>query len=169
MLLPQLLRPPQNNWRIITGKHGNQKEIKQRIVSVGSTKQITSAMKMVAAAKLRRVQDRIVRLRPYANKMQQILANVTESLGDSLENPFTQERDPDKVLVVVITSQRGLCGALNTNVVRKALDVARTYPEALQQNNVHFLTLGKKGADALKKKGYPLIQTTLRTHRYSRF
>lgn len=136
----------------------SQKEIRQRIVSVSSTKQITSAMKMVAASKLRKAQDRIIRLRPYANNMQHILSNVTESLEGSIQNPFTMERNPDKVLIVSITSQRGLCGALNTNVVRKAIEVARSsYPEAMQNNNVHFMALGKKGVDMLKKRGFFLI------------
>ena len=95
----------------------NLKAIRIRITSVKSTRQITSAMKMVSAAKLRKAQDKIVRLRPYANKLHEILVGLTQSLGDSkLDNVYGRISSPDKILIVVVTSNRGLCGAFNTNV-----------------------------------------------------
>jgi len=139
----------------------SQKEIKQRIVSVRSTRQITSAMKMVAAAKLRKVQDRVIRLRPYANRMQQILGRVTENLGESLEHPLLTERAPERVLIVTITSQRGLCGALNGNIVRKAIELAGTFAGQPQHQKTDFLAIGKKGSDLLRKKGFPLAKASV--------
>jgi len=97
----------------------NLKAIRVRITSVKSTKQITSAMKMVSAAKLRRAQDKIVRLRPYANKLHEILVGISHSIAESeMENVYARTNAPDKVLVVVVTSNRGLCGAFNANVIR---------------------------------------------------
>jgi F-type H+-transporting ATPase subunit gamma len=107
---------------------GSLKEVRNRIVSVNSTKQITAAMKMVSAAKLRRAQDAIVRMRPYAEKLQQILSNVSASL-DSSEGKYSQQREVKKVLLVPIVSNRGLAGAFNTQVfrlMRKALSEAST-------------------------------------------
>src|SRR5512136_504732 len=99
----------------------NLKAIRIRIASVKSTKQITSAMKMVSAAKLRRAQDKIVRLRPYANKLHEILVNLTQSLADTeVENIYARKSNPEKILIVVITSNRGLCGAFNSNVSKEA-------------------------------------------------
>ena len=99
----------------------NLKSIRVRIASVKSTRQITSAMKMVSAAKLRKAQDKIVRLRPYANKLHDILVNLSQSLAESqVENIYAREGTPEKVLIVMITSNRGLCGAFNTNVVKEA-------------------------------------------------
>ena len=88
------------------------KEVRIRIASVKSTQQITNAMKMVAASKLRKAQNAILKLRPYAGKLRGILNNLSESIGDSSENAFTKEREPKKILLVVIASNRGLCGAL---------------------------------------------------------
>src|SRR5688500_17979156 len=96
----------------------NLKEIRTRIVSVNSTMQITSAMKMVSAAKLKRAQDAITRMRPYARKLQEILSNVSSSL-DSSEGTYSQEREVKKILVVAITSNRGLCGGFNNNVTKE--------------------------------------------------
>lgn len=129
---------------------GSLKEVRNRIVSVNSTKQITAAMKMVSAAKLRRAQDAIIRMRPYAEKLQQILSNVSASL-DSNEGKFSQQREVKKVLLVAIVSNRGLAGAFNTQVfrlVRKAVDDAKA-----QELEVAVLPIGKKALDTYRRTG----------------
>jgi F-type H+-transporting ATPase subunit gamma len=129
---------------------GSLKEVRNRIVSVNSTKQITAAMKMVSAAKLRRAQDAIIRMRPYAEKLQQILSNVSASL-DSSEGKFSQQREVKKVLLVAIVSNRGLAGAFNTQVfrlVRKAVDDAKA-----QGLEVSVLPIGKKALDTYRRTG----------------
>jgi F-type H+-transporting ATPase subunit gamma len=129
---------------------GSLKEVRNRIVSVNSTKQITAAMKMVSAAKLRRAQDAIIRMRPYAEKLQQILSNVSASL-DSNEGKFSQQREVKKVLLVAIVSNRGLAGAFNTQVfrlVRKAVDDAKAH--GLE---VSVLPIGKKALDTYRRTG----------------
>src|ERR1035437_10317095 len=98
----------------------NLKEVRNRITSVGSTQQITSAMKMVSAAKLRRAQDAVTQMRPYANKMREILENLSGSLSSS-EGAFSKKREVKNVLLVVITSNRGLCGGFNSNVIKRAM------------------------------------------------
>lgn len=129
----------------------NLKEVRNRIVSVNSTKQITAAMKMVSAAKLRRAQDAIVRMRPYAEKLQSILSNVSASL-DSNEGVYSQQREVKNVLVVAIVSNRGLAGAFNTQVFRSIRRVALEH-EA-QGRTVHVLPLGKKALDAYRRTKY---------------
>ncbi len=134
------------------------KEIRNRIASVKSTRQITQAMKMVAAAKLRKNQDRILRLRPYANKMATIMASIRKGLEHDLEIPLMQARDPEKVLIILFTSNRGLCGSFNTNAINEALHVATSvYGEQWKKKQVRFFAIGKRGADFLKQKGYPLV------------
>ena len=96
---------------------GGLKEVRERITSVQNTVQITSAMKMVAAAKLRRAQDAITRMRPYAEKLQAVLSNVSASL-DSSDGVYSQKRDVQRVLLVAITSNRGLCGGFNNNIIK---------------------------------------------------
>jgi F-type H+-transporting ATPase subunit gamma len=128
----------------------NLKEIKNRIVSVNSTMQITSAMKMVSAAKLKKATDAIVQMRPYAQKLQEILGNLSSSL-DASENPFTQERAVKNVLIVGINSNRGLCGGFNANVVKEVKRLAR---EEYAGCNVSVLPIGRKMAEAIK--GTPL-------------
>ncbi len=132
----------------------NLKAIRIRIASVKSTKQITSAMKMVSAAKLRRAQDKIVRLRPYATKLHEILVGLSQSLADSeIENVYGRISPPEKILIVVITSNRGLCGAFNANVIKEARKlVSEKYFEQFNKGNLTFLTIGKKGYDYLKKQ-----------------
>jgi F-type H+-transporting ATPase subunit gamma len=122
---------------------GGLKEVRERISSVQNTMQITSAMKMVSAAKLRRAQDAITRMRPYAEKLQAVLANVSASL-DTSEGPYSRDNGDAKTLLVVITSNRGLCGAFNNNVIK----AAKTAMAGRQQ--VHVLPLGKKSFDAFK-------------------
>jgi len=131
----------------------NLKAIRIRISSVKSTKQITSAMKMVSAAKLRKAQDKIVRLRPYANKLHEILVGLNQSLADSeVENVYGRQSSPEKILIVVITSNRGLCGAFNANVIKETRRViAEKYSVQYNSGNVWLLTIGKKGFDFFRK------------------
>jgi len=136
----------------------NLKAIRIRISSVKSTRQITSAMKMVAAAKLRKAQDKIVRLRPYANKLHEILVDLSQSLADAeIKNIYSRNISPEKILIVVVTSNRGLCGAFNANVVKEAKRVvADNFYEHYKNGNVSFLAIGKKGFDYLRKQKYPI-------------
>jgi len=132
----------------------NLKAIRIRITSVKSTRQITSAMKMVSAAKLRKAQDKIVRLRPYANKLHEILINLSESLANSeVTSIYSRSSEPEKILIVIITSNRGLCGAFNSNIIREAKRIAsENYSTQYRHNNVKFLAIGKKGYDSLRKQ-----------------
>jgi F-type H+-transporting ATPase subunit gamma len=131
----------------------NLKEVRNRITSVSSTQQITSAMKMVSAAKLRRAQDAIVQMRPYASKLKEILENLSASL-DSSEGVFSKQRDVKNVLIVVITSNRGLCGGFNANVIKAASRLAKSeYKNA----KVSVLPIGKKAADFFKKTEYGIV------------
>lgn len=125
----------------------NLKEIRIRITSVNSTMQITSAMKMVSAAKLKRAQDAVTRMRPYAEKMQQILNNVSSGL-DASESSYSEQREVKNVLVVAITSNRGLCGGFNNNVIK---EIRIHMNGDLQGKNVKVLSLGKKAFDLFKK------------------
>jgi F-type H+-transporting ATPase subunit gamma len=137
----------------------NFKAIRIRIASVKSTKQITAAMKMVSAAKLRRAQDKIVRLRPYAYKLHEILVGLSKSLADSeIENIYGRASATEKVLIIVVTSNRGLCGAFNSNVIREARRiVSEKYLEQFNKGNVSFLTIGKKGYDYLRKLNLKML------------
>jgi F-type H+-transporting ATPase subunit gamma len=123
----------------------NLKAIRIRIASVKSTKQITSAMKMVSAAKLRKAQDKIVRLRPYANKLYEILVGLSQSLADSeVENIYGRVSPPEKVLLIVVTSNRGLCGAFNSNVIKEARNIiSEKYNDQWTKGNLRLLTIGK--------------------------
>jgi F-type H+-transporting ATPase subunit gamma len=126
----------------------NLKEIRTRIKSVQSTQQITSAMKMVSAAKLKRAQDAIVQMRPYANKLQEILENLSSSL-DTSENAYARTSEVKKVLLVAITSNRGLAGAFNANIIKAAM----RWSEANPGVDYKVLTIGKKANDYFKKAG----------------
>ena len=110
-------------------------------------------MKMVSAAKLRKAQDKIVRLRPYANKLHELLVNLSLSLDDSeIENIYGRISPPEKVLIIVVTSNRGLCGAFNTNVINEARRViSEKYADQLEKGNLKLLTIGKKGFDYFRK------------------
>lgn len=130
----------------------NLKEIRNRIVSVNSTKQITSAMKMVSAAKLRRAQDAVIQMRPYSNKMQEIISNISVGL-DTIDGEYSEQREIKKVLLIGITSNRGLCGGFNNNVIKKVAHLAANdYKDA----SVLVLPIGKKIKDAVKKTSYTL-------------
>lgn len=127
----------------------NLKEIRNRIASVSSTMQITSAMKMVSAAKLKKAQDAITAMRPYANKLTELLQNLSTGLDAGAGSKFSGDREIQKVLVVAITSNRGLCGAFNSNIIKQCAVLAdETYPG----KQVDFMTIGKKGNDILAKK-----------------
>lgn len=128
----------------------NLKEIRNRITSVSSTMQITSAMKMVSASKLKRAQDAMTQMKPYAEKLKEILTNLSASL-DSSENIYSQEREVKNVLLVVITSNRGLCGGFNNYVIKKALKMAN---EDYNGMNVSVLPIGKKASDSFKKTDF---------------
>ncbi|WP_395065518.1 ATP synthase F1 subunit gamma [Flavobacterium sp.] len=125
----------------------NLKEIRNRITSVSSTMQITSAMKMVSAAKLKKAQDAITAMRPYAEKLTELLQNLSSTLEGEVGGSFTKQREINKVLVVAITSNRGLCGAFNTNVIKQAKVVAESY----SGKQVDIFAIGKKGNDVLAK------------------
>ncbi|WP_026236097.1 ATP synthase F1 subunit gamma [Pontibacter roseus] len=134
------------------------KEVRSRITSVSSTQQITKAMKMVAAAKLRRAQDSILRMRPYAQRLGGILTNLSSLTEGSVTNVYSEKREANRVLVIVVTSDRGLAGAFNSNIIKAAVTLANTrYSSQMQAGNVTFLTIGRKGNEALTKRGYKVI------------
>ena len=125
----------------------NLKEIRNRITSVGSTMQITSAMKMVSAAKLKRAQDAVTKLRPYASKLKDILENIS-AVSDASENKLAKTNDNNSILLVAITSNRGLCGGFNNNIIKRVQHLIRA---DYQTNDVKVLCLGKKVKDVLKR------------------
>lgn len=130
----------------------NLKEVRLRIASVNSTQQITKAMKMVSAAKLRRAQDAIIQMRPYANKLKEILENLSGSVDASEGGAYAKARPVNKVLIIAITSNRGLAGAFNANIVRTVNRLINdTYKAQAKENNVKVLTIGKKAADFFSK------------------
>lgn len=133
---------------------GKLKEVRERISSVKSTQQITKAMKMVSAAKLRRAQDAITQMRPYSVKLSEILNNIMASGEGALDLALSQEREVQNVLIVLFTSDRGLCGAFNSNMAKKALEAIRTRYSHLPAANVHVLTIGKKGQQSFTKFSY---------------
>ncbi|MGV6830229.1 MAG: ATP synthase F1 subunit gamma [bacterium] len=126
----------------------NLKEIRNRISSVKSTMQITSAMKMVSAAKLKKAQDAITAMRPYADKLTELLQSLSASLDADSGSKFAEQREVNNVLIVAITSNRGLCGAFNSNIIK---EVTRLSNENYSDKNVTLLTIGKKGNDILSK------------------
>lgn len=132
----------------------NLKEVRNRITSVSSTQQITSAMKMVSAAKLRRAQDAIQRMRPYSAKLREILENLSASL-DSSEGVYSKQREVKNVLFVVINSNRGLCGAFNSNTIKLTNAIINEKYAALKiTGGIHVITIGKKASDYFKKSAY---------------
>ncbi len=132
----------------------SQKEIRARISSTISTQQITKAMKLVSATKLRKASEAITRMRPYALKLQGIMGNLQESTDDPRLAAFFESREPKKIAVFVVTSDRGLCGAFNANVVKKVRAMIQgEYAEAYKNGNITFFCIGKKGAETLKRYG----------------
>ena len=124
----------------------NLKEIRNRIASVSSTMQITSAMKMVSAAKLKKAQDAITAMRPYSDKLTELLQNLSSTLGAGTGSKFAEQRDLENVLIVAVTSNRGLCGAFNSNIIKQVTNVASSY-----DGKVSIIAIGKKANDALSK------------------
>ena len=136
----------------------NLKEIRVRIASVNSTKQITSAMKMVSAAKLRRAQDAIVRMRPYAQKLREILDNVSASVDSSEGNAYSVSRPVKNVLIIAVTSNRGLCGGFNSNVTKATRNlIATKYADQNIAGNVKVITIGRKAFEYFKNNNYKVV------------
>ncbi len=134
---------------------GQLKEVRNRIKSVQSTQQITKAMKMVSAAKLRRAQDSITQMRPYARKLQDMLSNIISNSEGGLSVKLAEERTIENVLIIVITSDRGLCGGYNANLIKLAKStIAEKYPEQFKKGKVAIWNIGKKGYEALTKAGF---------------
>jgi F-type H+-transporting ATPase subunit gamma len=135
----------------------NLKEVRNRIASVNSTQQITKAMKMVSAAKLKRATNAIVQLRPYATKLKEMLANLSASIEDGA-SPFLQEREPVRVLIVVVSSNRGLAGAFNANAIKMANNlIADKYSDQFAAGNVSVVAIGRKAQDYFVKRQYNVI------------
>ena len=124
------------------------KEIRNRISSVSSTMQITNAMKMVSAAKLKKAQDSITATLPYSNKLSELIKSISASLDSSESNPLFEKREIKKPLLIVITSNKGLCGGFNSNIIKEVYSLASNYGT----NTPDLLTIGKKGNDILSKK-----------------
>lgn len=134
---------------------GQLKEVRNRISSVQSTQQITKAMKMVSAAKLRRAQDAIIQMRPYAKKLQELLSNIVSNGEGGGEMSLATERQIEKVLLIVITSDRGLCGAFNANLIKLAkATIAEKYSDQNRKGNVTIWSIGKKGYEHFVKNRY---------------
>jgi F-type H+-transporting ATPase subunit gamma len=135
----------------------NLKEVRNRIASVNSTQQITKAMKMVSAAKLKRATNAIVQLRPYATKLKEMLANLSASIEDGA-SPYLQEREPLRILVIVVSSNRGLAGAFNANAIKTANNlIAEKYSEQLRAGNVSIAAIGRKAQEYYIRRGYNVI------------
>ena len=134
----------------------NLKEIRNRISSVGSTMQITSAMKMVSAAKLKRAQDAILQMRPYANKLTELLVNLSSSLDSSEGGDFSVNRETKNVLLIPITSNRGLCGGFNANIIKQTLSLIK---DTYSDKTVSVLSIGKKSSEYFRNNDYSVIST----------
>ena len=133
----------------------NLKEIRSRISSVGSTMQITSAMKMVSAAKLKRAQDAITQMRPYSNKLTELLENLSANLDSSSTGKYSEKRDLKKILFVTISSNRGLCGGFNANIIKKTKDLIKSeYPEC----SPYILSIRKKTSEHFTKNNFDVIK-----------
>lgn len=138
------------------------KEVRTRIDSVKSTQQITSAMKMVSASKLRRAQNAILKLRPYASKLNEILQNLSTSIENSDENVYSQFRPEEKILIISVSSNRGLCGAFNANIVKEVNKrIESKYSRQNEKGNVFMYCIGKKVVDYFTTKGYNVDKTNI--------
>ncbi len=134
------------------------KEVRIRIASVKSTQQITNAMKLVSAAKLRRAQESILKFRPYAAKLKNILINLSSSISDNEDNVYAQKREVEKVLIIPISSNRGLCGAFNSNIFKATnLLIQNKYAAQNNKNNVFIYTIGKKSYEYFSKRNYNVV------------
>ena len=137
---------------------GALKEVRTRIKSVQSTQQITKAMKMVSAAKLRRAQDAITQMRPYAHKLQEMLSNIVSSNDGNISMALAAERPVEKVLIIVVTSDRGLCGGYNSNLIKLTKQVIKDkYSQQHSNGNVQVLTIGKKAYEHFSKNNYKVV------------
>ena len=137
---------------------GALKEVRNRIKSVQSTQQITKAMKMVSAAKLRRAQDAITQMRPYAQKLQEMLGNIISNSDGDVSIALAAERPVENVMIIVVTSDRGLCGGYNSNLIKLAkLVIGDKYPEQFAKGKVQILPIGKKGYESFTKTGYKVV------------
>lgn len=138
---------------------GGLKEIRTRIATVKTTRQVTSAMKMVSAARLKKAQDAILQIRPYVDKLHQILISLGSSLGETDESVYTRQRKPEKILVVLISSNRGLCGGFNMNIAKKAIKLVQTnYSLQLQLGEVDFICIGKQAEKQVKMRGMNVVE-----------
>jgi F-type H+-transporting ATPase subunit gamma len=136
----------------------NLKEIRTRITSVKTTRQVTSAMKMVSAAKLKKAQDAILQIRPYAEKLSELLASLGAALDNNADSVYTVQRDPEKILIVLISSNRGLCGGFNSNIAKKAISLAKTtYNKQFKSGKIDFLVIGKQGGKILRSYRLSLL------------
>lgn len=139
---------------------GQLKEVRNRIKSVQSTQQITKAMKMVSAAKLRRAQDAILQMRPYTQKLQEMLSNIVSSASGDMELPLADERAAERILLIPVTSDRGLCGAYNTNIIKLTKQlIAEKYARQQEHGNVTILPIGKKGYDYFQRYGFKVVDS----------
>jgi F-type H+-transporting ATPase subunit gamma len=137
---------------------GALKEVRNRIKSVQSTQQITKAMKMVSAAKLRRAQDAITQMRPYAHKLQEMLSNIVSNTDGNVKMELASERPVEKVLIIIVTSDRGLCGGYNSNLIKLAKHtINEKYATQNSKGNVQVLPIGKKGYEYFTKNGFKII------------
>jgi len=134
----------------------NLKETRNRIVSVNSTMQITSAMKMVSAAKLKRAQDAVTKMRPYAEKLKEILVNLSADTSGDTQSEYSEVREVNKVLVIPVTSNRGLCGGFNANIIKGTVKLIE---EKYQNKDVSLLCIGKKAGDWFSTKDYNVIKS----------
>ena len=138
---------------------GALKEVRNRIKSVQSTQQITKAMKMVSAAKLRRAQDAIIQMRPYAQKLQEMLGNIVGNADGDMNLALAKQRPVEKVLIIVVTSDRGLCGGYNSNLIKLVkLDIQEKYATQFAKGNVEILPLGKKGFEHFSKNKFKVVE-----------
>jgi len=135
----------------------NLKEIRTRIASVKTTRQVTSAMKMVSAAKLKKAQDAILQIRPYAVKLSELLSTLSTALDDADSSVYTEQRNPVKVLIVLVSSNRGLCGGFNSYVTKNAMSLAKTkYGSQLKAGNLDFVVIGKQAGKILNSYHLPV-------------
>ncbi|OFX82790.1 MAG: ATP synthase F1 subunit gamma [Bacteroidetes bacterium GWF2_33_16] len=137
---------------------GNLKEIRSRITSVKSTRQITSAMKMVSAAKLKKAQDAVINLRPYSHKLHFILKDISQTIEGEIENIFARTDEPEKILIVAVTSNKGLCGAFNANVIKQVVNlISIDFAGEFAEGKGSIISFGKKGTEYFNSKNYPVL------------
>ena len=138
---------------------GQLKEVRNRIKSVSSTQQITKAMKMVSAAKLRRAQDAIIQMRPYSRKLQDMLSNIVSAASSDVSLPLAEVRPLERILFITVTSDRGLCGAYNANVIKLTRQIIESnYATQMAKGNVTILPIGKKGYEFFQRNNFKLVE-----------